>query len=171
MTLKDADAIASGVIAALAEECKKILVVGSVRRRKKLPKDIEVCVIPKEVELCDLFGAGEKTRAPGFAAAVRRLGVIRMGNPEDGKYVKIDLGTCTLDLFIATPENWGFIATIRTGPAEYSAECMKQLRKAGYWAKDGTVWDPLKGPVTVSSEEEFFSLIGRVMPAPVERVA
>ncbi len=170
MKLATAEEIAQRISTELSPVSQRVLVVGSVRRRKALPHDLELCVIPREIEQKDLFGETLRQRDPAFSAAVKKLGHVEMGDPANGKYVKVDLGECMLDLFIARPENWGFLVVIRTGPAEYSALCMSRLKHMGFQASEGQVWDRMKGPIPVREEKDFFDLLGRRMPAPEERL-
>ena len=122
MNLLAAREAADVVLWHLTPYCDRIEIAGSVRRRKPDVGDIEVVAIPKTVEDRDLFWNGDRVRSPMFAREVRILGEIRKGVPEVGRYIQIwlDPEKIQLDLFLATPDNWGLILAIRTGSARYS---------------------------------------------------
>lgn len=89
-------------------------VAGSIRREKPEVKDIEICALPRITEEKDLFGdvVGKK-RSNQFCDAVRSLGAILKGSPENGRYVQVALKEgISLDLF--TPHTQLYFQTSKT---------------------------------------------------------
>jgi DNA polymerase/3'-5' exonuclease PolX len=113
----DALAMAEDALNALKPYCERILIAGSIRRQRHEVKDCELVAIPRRVP-GGLFG-DEFEVDPGFVTAVNQWEFVK-GQPT-GKYAQRVLpGGIKLDLFIATPENWGWQLVIRTGSAEFN---------------------------------------------------
>ena len=75
-----------------------------------------------------------------------------------------------LDLFFATPENWGLKFATRTGSAEYSHNVLgKGWAKQGYKSERGYL---MKGneQINVLEEEDLFRLIRIPWIAPQYRI-
>jgi len=125
MKLSDAALIAGSCLAHLCPHCDKITVAGSIRRKKKDVKDIEIVCIPKEKPVFrDLFNEDVKARDPAFIHAVNAWNKVK-GDPI-GRYTQREIPdderVCAikLDLFMCVPDNFGLMLAIRTGPADYS---------------------------------------------------
>jgi DNA polymerase/3'-5' exonuclease PolX len=170
MQLSEAQTIADGAFAMLSPWCDRIEIAGSIRRKRPEVKDIELVCIPHQDEVPEgLFGT-RPARSDGFVAAVRRLGYVSKGRPSTGKYCAITMPTIKLDLFMAHPDNWGFILAIRTGSAAFSHKVLgRGWRRAGCHAEDGMIYrnrDDL--PILMREEEDLFKLI-QVPWVPPER--
>lgn len=123
MQLKQAQTIAEGLKADLETFCEKIEIGGSIRRKKPEPKDIELICIPKFAEI----GTGQTTLLGDettitenllFKRISNKYFILKMGE----KYCQIQIGDepdslIKVDIFTATPETWGYIFMLRTGPA------------------------------------------------------
>jgi DNA polymerase/3'-5' exonuclease PolX len=133
----EALALAEEALNALKPHCEKILIAGSIRRMKPEVKDIEICAIPRMVP-AGLFH-DELEVDPDFCAAVRRWHKVK-GEPT-GKYTQRVLpGGMKLDLFIATPDNWGWQLCLRTGSAGFNEyKMLPALKARGYASKDGYI--------------------------------
>jgi DNA polymerase/3'-5' exonuclease PolX len=141
--------VAEEALNALHPHCEKILIAGSIRRLKPDVGDIEIVAIPKHVP-AGLFG-DETEVDPAFCAVVNQWPKI-IGLPT-GKHTKRLLpGDIKLDLFIATPENWGWILCVRTGSTGFNQHVMLPALKArGYRADEGSIWRD--GQVVPTPEE------------------
>lgn len=107
--------IAQRLLAALAPNCERIELAGSLRRHKPLVGDIELVAIP--CRPTDLLGA--PLAGPTYLDRFlddRAVPFTKRGD----KYQQFAYGRHTVDLFLATPATWGSIYTIRTGSAEFS---------------------------------------------------
>ena len=144
MTLDQARAIAERVIAQLAPHCDRIEIAGSIRRRKPDVGDIEIVAIPKPYDV-GLF-------ASGIAPIVSAWPKVRGELP--CKYTQRTLPDgIALDLFFATPENWGLIYAIRTGSADYSHRVLAcGWVRNGYKSVDGML---TRNGITHSVREEM----------------
>jgi DNA polymerase/3'-5' exonuclease PolX len=159
--------IAEKVKEDLSPHCERCEIAGSIRRRNPEPKDIEIVAIPKPYDT-GLFESGIATvvnKWPG------RKGHLPCKYTQ--RYLPADYtGTegIVLDLFFATPENWGLIYAIRTGSADYSHYVL-----AGTWARLG--YKSVNGmlvkngkKIAVREEGELFRMLGIKWTAPEERL-
>ncbi|HUV97293.1 MAG TPA: hypothetical protein VMV98_07465 [Acidobacteriaceae bacterium] len=158
--LDQATAIAERVKAQLAPHCDRIAIAGSIRRRKADVGDIEIVAIPKPYQV-DLF-------ASGIALVVNKWEKVRGELP--CKYTQRILPEgIKLDLFFATPENFGLIYAIRTGSADYSHRILAcGWVRNGYKSADGMLSrDGVAVPVR--EERDLFRLAGVPWVEPAAR--
>ncbi len=167
MKLKDAQHIAEKYKAILSPFCDRIEIAGSIRRKMKRVKDIEIVAIPKEVPKQDMFDVA-MIRSPEFCKIVERWPRIK-GRPA-GKYTQRELPEgIRLDLFMVTVKNWGLQLAIRTGPANYSHHVLgnRWVRK-GYKSREGMLTWRYE-PIPVREEEDLFDLLGLKWVEPENR--
>jgi DNA polymerase/3'-5' exonuclease PolX len=144
MKLEQARKIAESLRSDLEPYCERIEIGGSIRRRKLEVKDIELVVIPKfgdfptgQMSLDgDPLTSYENLLFEHIAANREEYRIIKMGV----KYAQIHKSSMMIDVFTATPETWGYIFLLRTGPAEFSKWVVTELKKRGYTLKRGAVW-------------------------------
>ena len=183
MKHEQASRIAGQLIVDLSPYCERIKVGGSIRRKKVDVGDIELICIPKFGEVGTgqgtLFG-GETTNTKNLlfehiAANRDKYDIIKMGD----KYAQIEVfdehatGTrqyIKVDVFTATFRTWGYILTIRTGPAEFSRWVVIELKKQGFTPEGGEVFHH-GTPCTVPSEDDLFFLLGLDYIEPEDRRA
>lgn len=128
LPLSDAEAIASAFVSAIAPGCARTLVAGSVRRRKAEIGDIEIVATPTMHPVRDLFGdvAGAESALDDLLVA------LALPRTKDGpRYKQLTYAGTQIDLFLATPETWGCVATIRTGSADFSRWLVTELKYGG----------------------------------------
>lgn len=175
--LAQARRMAETLCADLAPHCTRIEIAGSIRRARPLVGDIEIVCIPKEVRVeagTDIFGTplpgAVKQRDPGFVAVVKRYTSTHVkGQAATGRSVQIITRTgVKVDLFMATPDNWGYILAIRTGSAEFSQSLAWRWKKMGYKGQDGMLTRFGK-PVPLKEERDLFDLLGIQWVQPSER--
>lgn len=143
MELSQAREIAIKICERLQPHTNIINIAGSIRRKKPIVKDIEICCLPKMVQLpdtTDLFGTlykGGEISSNDFINEVTMLGKIEKGNPE-GRYCKILLPeNINLDLFLPVPHDYYRQYAIRTGSADYSFKIIANgWRKIGWVGSD-----------------------------------
>lgn len=184
MQLEKAEGIAVDICYYLKDHCEEdqIHIAGSIRRRKYDVKDIEIVLLPKRVEVKDMFGGIVSTPVTSdFEKHVKNVGNIIKGNP-NGRYMKIELQQkIMLDLFMPVPADYYRQYAIRTGSSYYAHnviaggwlalgwcgsdmglrrqdDCKRQRDKSGKnkWIcinKNGEL------PPLWKSEEEFFDWI------------
>lgn len=163
MKLSEANVIVLDVWNKLYPHCLNIAVAGSTRRIKPEVKDIEFVLTPKPYQ----SGIFED----GFASVVNQWKKIK-GELEYGKtkYTQRSLPEgINLDLFIATPENFGYILMLRTGSSDWNQRVMlPRLKGNGYKAHEGNIW--YKGEVVnVPGESDMFKIMGLEFIKPEDR--
>lgn len=136
LTLQQADLLASQLAGALTPVCERIEVAGSIRRRKRDPKDIELVLIPKWesesiIGQASLFPGENTTLVNAAQKRIETMGpsngvqIIKPGTHDiipwhlnaDGKYWRLYLPEqrVKVDVFVCTPATWGLNLMIRTG--------------------------------------------------------
>jgi len=158
-------------------------VAGSVRRNKPEVGDIELVVIPKLAEVSDGGLFGEKKlvnllwrRADDLVASGAITKYVyqttkgsqwRWGE----KYRGIDFRGFNNEIFTATPENWGAILLIRTGPADFSKRMVERFLNGGmYRQQGGSLIHVASGEqVKVPDEETYFRMLGMDFIKPEDR--
>jgi len=176
MHLSQALPIAQSIREHLAPACYRIEIAGSIRRRCAQVGDIELVAIPRYEQkgepVKDMFGnvIAPIPRINMLVEALRtmsRTRWIKTGTKEiidwplkpDGKYYRGLLPSgIKLDLFCATPENWGYIFAIRTGSAEFSQKLAGKWVAAGYKGQDGMLTRNGK-PFPVKEEQDLFNML------------
>lgn len=140
MNYEQARDIAISICYRLQPYCEtgRLNIAGSVRRGKPEVKDIEICCVPKHIDVGvqDMFGGGIRKEVHSeFAHIVQsKLGKVVKGQPS-GRYMQIALHQgINLDLFMPMPHDYFRQYAIRTGSADYSARVI-----AGGWVKKGWV--------------------------------
>jgi DNA polymerase/3'-5' exonuclease PolX len=160
MQLQQAIQIAERIKALLEPHCIRIEIAGSVRRQRPEVKDIEIVAIPKPYDIGLL--------ECGIATVVNQWEKVRGELP--CKYTQRILPEgIALDLFFATPDNWGLIYAIRTGSADFSHRVLATgWVKNGYKSKDGRLYRN-DVPVPVPEERDLFELAGVAWTKPQDR--
>ena len=99
------------------------------------------------------------------------IAMMQGAGPTDrhGRYVQFLTRTgVKVDLFMATPDNWGYIFAIRTGSAEFSQSLAWRWKKMGYEGQDGMLTRFGK-PVPLKEERDLFNLIQLPWVQPQDR--
>lgn len=177
MELQQAQLIAGNVKTCIEPSASRVEVAGSIRRLKPQVKDVEIVAIVHDYDMLyrDLLNVGRfiKPSVPD---------VVDWQFKPGAKYVRMLLHEgVKLDLFIASPENWGPLYMMRTGgatgpdgnafngfvPGMFSR--WKKLSDGGKMEgcmparPDGT-------QVLCPEEQDFFDLLGMNFVPPEERV-
>ncbi len=180
MLYEDARRIAEEVIAALAPQCERIEVAGSIRRREPEVQDIEIVYQSQMAAVqAQLFDVHREALYPLAHDTIERLvsegvlaydAVVRRNGPLYKRLIHQASGE-VVELFRATAENWGLILALRTGPTEFSKILVSHGWDRGILPpevtiRDGSVW--VRGTrYPVPEEETFFRLLGvPEWPAP-----
>lgn len=185
MRLKDAELYANEVVRLLMPACQEIVVCGSVRRRKPEVKDLEIVALPKRRDSPPVFGDALGGLPPLDALCTRLVTYGELArnsrNPKDGAKYKTFVhprGKIAIDLFIASPENFGNIVAIRTGDADFSHLLVTPRRDGGLMPDrlrqhEGYLWRTLATDVVdrlaCPSEAAFFAELGLPVPHPEHR--
>lgn len=188
MELTKAQTIAEGLAAQMRPYCLRVQVAGSIRRRKDEVKDIEIVAIPRREPVASvtgtlsLFGEGRVEMANALHRWATESGLrwIKPNTNEivdwrikpEGKYWRALLPCgIKLDLFLATPENFGLIHLIRTGSAEFSQAVVTYAKhRTNFRVMEGHLVD--KGSeriIHVPEERDVFGQLGIDWIEPHER--
>jgi len=158
---------ADRIVEILSPFCEKIEIAGSIRRQKQKDiKDVEVVCIPKQVDgPGTLMEPTKLYRHPGFAYALDGWQKVK-GDASTGKYCQRILpGAWTLDVFIATPTNWGWMLMLRTGSSEFNRFVMlEKLKQNGVHSIDGNL--VRGGEVLETPTEDFVFELAGMKPIP-----
>jgi DNA polymerase/3'-5' exonuclease PolX len=179
MDYYDAANLAVAVKKRLESACERIEVAGSVRRRAPYCKDVEIVFIPKFIMAGQTSFLGDGQLVSAVEQRVRQL--VRSGfwrfdheiKRNGPKYKRMKVGSHVVELFSATPDNWGYIYTIRTGPASFNKKLVTPKSKGGYKPgdiklKDGVV-SRLGGELSIPDEKTLFELWGLPWKEPEDR--
>lgn len=141
MSLSYATEVANRFAERIAAYCERLEIAGSIRRRSRSPRDIEIVAVPRiepQTET-DMFGEVVATSHVDLldACLVRLLGedVISKRLRSDGqtfwgpkaKYLTFE--GVNVDLFTPSRERFGVVLVIRTGPAAYSHQLVTERGK------------------------------------------
>lgn len=174
ISLNEAKQFADFIIEALAPSCQRIEVAGSIRRKKQSVGDIEIVCIPHLNWQLNIFGQAEPQSPNALDLALARLvnsahflllPPIKNG-PRYKKFPVAQKPDLYLDLFITTPDKWGVIFAIRTGPASFSKKLVTNQRFGGllpdeYCINDGRIWSHGQALHTPDERDVFNLIIGK----------
>jgi DNA polymerase (family 10) len=134
LPLAEARHHANAIWGQLDPHCERLTIAGSIRRGTTDVGDIELVAIPRfREEPSSLWG--DTSRVSMLSAVLAReeaAGELERLSGGD-RYVKLRhvRSGMQVDLFITTPESWGLILLIRTGPADYSQWLVTEARRRG----------------------------------------
>lgn len=164
----------------LKPHCEKLIVAGSLRRRKPDVGDVEILYVPRleerqadllstemvslaDEEITRMMADGTLTKRPSKTGGTawgskNKLAVHRTGMP--------------VDLFRAAPESWWNYLVCRTGPAASNTRIATEAGKRGYrWNPYGSGYTRIAdGAITaMDSEEAVFAFVGLPYAEPWDR--
>lgn len=180
MDLAAAEWLADELVSWLMPVCERVTVAGSVRRQRATVKDIEIVVVPRLAYDLNLFGEPQPRALLDDLLGALIPQRLRWAEPKRNgarhKRLWVPSHGVAIDLFLATPENYGNILTIRTGDAEFShllvtsrahGGCMPE----GMRQREGYLWRGAERLVC-PSEARFFQALGvDTVPEPAMRNA
>jgi DNA polymerase/3'-5' exonuclease PolX len=116
---------------ALEPHCERLVIAGSIRRKRPRVHDIDLVAIPKmECFERTMFGApATDLRETQFFRAVKdSLVLVAGGDKIISGWKKWPTGDVPVEIYIATPENWATLLLIRTGSAQHNIELCERAR-------------------------------------------
>jgi DNA polymerase/3'-5' exonuclease PolX len=185
-TLEDALRVANVLKAMLLPFVERIEIVGSIRRRRPFPKDVELLFIPKyALKSADLFSvkASEmKDLADAFINSLEETVVLRKrlsvtGVPAWGKENKLAVHIETgipVDFFATTEDKWWNSLVVRTGGKKTNIAIATAAQKKGYSLEAyGTGFRSLclgcQPHHRTTSEADVFEFVGLPFLSPPQR--
>jgi len=176
--LVHADKIANDVLQHVMPAMDRIEIAGSVRRRKPVVGDIELVGISSQRDrLLSLLAEVGQHIKPGVP------GVVPWTPKPTAKYIRVRLNEgMNLDLFMATPENWGGLYLMRTGSAAdnngnpFSGFVPSIFKRWKVLSGGGRMTEamptmPTGEQLWVHEEQDFFDLLEMDFVPPEERAS
>jgi len=165
--------IAKEIYLRLRPGCRRIVIAGSLRRRKPDVGDIEILYIPVvqwAPDPEDLFAIEKVNCAEVRIRSMVACGMLErrknalgreMCGPKN-KLMRHVASGIPVDLFAATEDNWFNYLVCRTGPVELNKQiCMAAQRKGWKWNPYGEGYSNAAGEVQrMDNEAAVFSFVG-----------
>lgn len=158
MELERAQRIAEEVIKRLSPYCQRIEVVGSVRRKKPLVRDIDIVLIPS-----DPWNLEQEIRALARPFAPKLSG---------DKLKRFNIaGGVQVDLYFASEQTWATLLLIRTGSKESNIRLASLAKKKGWHlaASGGGLFNEKGERIAGDSEESIYNALCLPFQEPWER--
>lgn len=175
--LQLAESIANKVRDHVMTSMNRVEVAGSIRRRKEVVGDIEICGIPDDREkLIKLLGNIGQHIKPGVPGAVPWVPKV------EAKYLRVRLEEgINLDVFLGTPQNWGGLFMMRTGSGAspdgnafhgFIPAVFQRWKKlsAGGRMTNAMPTMPTGEQLWVPEEQDFFDLLEMNFVPPEQRI-
>lgn len=152
--LEKADRIAKEVLELLDPHFELVSVAGSVRRRKAFVNDIDLVAIPGMM-------------APRAVISLLPVKIIRNGP----KLATFEFQGIKFDIYYATPETWGTLLLIRTGPKESNIRLCTIAKNRGWKlrANGEGLFDSGGTRIAGDTEESIFRALGVPYQPPEAR--
>jgi len=174
--LTEANSIANSVLKHIMPALDRAEIAGSIRRQKEIVGDIEIVAISTQRDrlLTLLSDVGQHIK-PGVP------GVVPWGPKPDAKYLRVRLQEgMNLDLFMASPENWGGLFLMRTGSGSgpdgnsfngFTPGIFSRWKKlsGGGRMTDCMPTMPTGEQLWIPEEQDFFDLLEMNFVPPPER--
>jgi len=158
MRLETAQPIANRVKKLLMPYCKRIEIVGSIRREKSIVHDIDMVLIPKPYAAIMMSGL------------LTTIGELK-ANGDKIKRVHLPTENIDIDIYLATPASWATLVLIRTGSKENNIRLAIAARRKGWQLKangDGLFNDQGKR-IAGDSEQSIYQALSIPYQEPQAR--
>ncbi len=160
LELSGAEIIANDIKNVLSPYCKRIVIAGSIRRKRPVVQDMDILVLPSDQEK--------------LAHHLMTLGSIKIDGKEKFQVKHPHL---SLDIYIATPESWATMLLVRTGSKEFINQLRQKAKDMGMkLCPDGSglfrlTDNPVcpENRVACDTEESIFAALGMPYKLPEER--
>lgn len=170
--------VARELCAGLTPHTERLIVAGSLRRRKAEVGDVELLYIPRYEGADDLFGDEPHNMTEDYLETLVASGVLAKRIGENGGTgwgaknklaVHVETGIA-VDLFATTEDVWWNYLVCRTGPAESNMAIAQAAREKGWhWHPYGRGFSRGSELHWVQSEREVFDFVGLPYREPWER--
>jgi DNA polymerase (family 10) len=164
--LNKAEIIADSILNHIGPSLDRGEIAGSIRRRKEIVGDIEIVAISDQRDrLLSLLSEVGQLIKPGVP------GCVPWSFKPTSKYIRVRLHEgMNLDLFMATPQNWGGLFLMRTGSAvdnkgnPFSGFVPSIFKRWKVMSGGGRMTDcmptmPTGEQLWVPEEQDFFDLL------------
>ena len=149
-----ARAYAGEVVKILHPACRRIKVVGSLRRRRPWVHDIDLVLIPA-------------SQAELYKRLLELKGTIGV---KGGKLIRMYTPAISIDIYLATPETWGTLLLIRTGSRSHNIKLCALAKLQGMKLHaDGSGLTKNGDRIAGDTEESIFEALGLFYAPPQKR--
>jgi DNA polymerase/3'-5' exonuclease PolX len=157
MKLEQVQNIAQEFISFINPYCKRWEIVGSIRRKKPEVKDIDIVLIPKDLD--------------SFFKIKETVGKISKVSKSGTKIISTNYNGIMIDLYIADDEHYETKKMIFTGSISFNRMlCFNALQKEMKIKADGTGLIDKNGKILAKDEKEILlRVLGRYYE-PEERI-
>jgi DNA polymerase (family 10) len=174
--------VAAELCALLKPGCDRIVVAGSLRRKRPTVGDVEIVYIPKiedRPDPNDLFARKLVNQVDVILASLEERKVLERrlnanGSQVFGEKNKLMRHCATglpVDLFSAVEANWHNYLVCRTGPAESNVRIATEAVKRGWkWNPYGLGFSRGSEVYAVQSEQDAFEFVGLPYLVPEQRM-
>ncbi len=146
--------LADKIVAWISPYCKRIMIVGSIRRKEKNPIDIDIVLIPKNEESKDKI-----------ENLMEKKGSRVLGG-EKKAYFKIQ--GVEVELYYTVPEEWGAALLAYSSKVGSGIGLRVVAKRKGFKLNQHGLWKGNKR-VAGKTEEEIYNALGRSYKEPEER--
>jgi len=170
MKIKTARRIASNIMKNLEPYTERIEVSGGVRRGNVRDlSTIDLVAISKVDMQPDVFMVMQPAGRDILFRHIRNAYDVTQGGRDGQKQVMFNVcENIAVTVSLATPETWGYILALRTGPAGLSRALVIKLKRAGYEPEGGRLLRDRK-MVPVPVEQTVFAMAGLRYVKPAMR--
>lgn len=173
--------VAGEIVIALVSCCDRIIIAGSLRRKKVTVGDVEIVYIPKfqtRPDPQDMFRNIQVNLANEEILQLEALNILERrrnskGNPMYGEKNKLMRHAKTgmpVDLFATTQESWHNYLVCRTGSSENNIRiCNAAIAQNKKWHPYGSGYTYKGKVIPMHSEREVFEFVGLKYLEPEER--
>ena len=172
--------VAAEICRELKPFCARLIVAGSLRRRKAMVGDVEIVFVPKFTEVADtLFETKQENMAAMAIARLKDTGILTerigaAGSTSWGPKNKLAVHVASrmpVDLFETSEPCWFNYLTCRTGGAESNVAVASAAQRLGLkWNPYDVGFTRADGSkIHVTSERHVFEIVGLPYKEPWER--
>jgi len=149
---KEVKKLANKIVKQIRPYCKKIMIVGSIRRGKPNPKDIDLVLIPKNKEKLE-----QKMK--------KFLGKFVQGGEHESTWI---VEGVKVELYYTIAEEWGAALLAYSSKKGAGIGLRIIARKKGFKLNNHGLWKGKKR-VAGKTEKEIYKALGRPYKTPNER--
>lgn len=155
MQLERAQSIASEIVERLRPYCQEIEVAGSIRRKKRFVRDIDIVLVARDPW-------GLRTAINELASSFTRQG---------SKMLSFSYQKAQVDIYFASPETWATLLLIRTGSTAHNIHlCAVAKHKGWHLRANGEgLFDENGKRIAGDTEQSIFQALGVPYQEPEER--
>ena len=164
LPLKHARKYAKQIAAEIAPYCHRVEIAGSIRRQRPFVNDIDLVVIPRDMEAL-------KLRCLQHCTPITRGDAVF--SFETKSLVQVDIFTAQperKELFQVTPSTWGSVLLCRTGSKAHNIYmCQCAAQKGWKWHTSHGLFNARGELLAGETEESIFSTLGLAFMKPEAR--